>query len=244
MVLLFNLSTLPNDIADTNVIKAELALYCITGEINGTNDVQDTGVARVLSKSWKGGEVTWANADAGNAWTNKGGDFGEDDIFKAPFVEANNWENYDVTEPVKSFLTGREPNYGFIIATAIDINEITDFSSPDRQYIASDYAASSELRPKLSITYESAGISNFISSTVLNNKISVTITPQEVKFYVPFQGSYTVTLTDIKGRTITSFNGSGEKLHRIPATKLSNGMHILGITTEGKIAFTKFLFVK
>jgi len=201
-------------------------------------------VVRVLSKSWNGAEVTWANADAGNAWSNKGGDFGQDDIAKAPFVEASSWENYDVTAPVKSFLTKRSPNYGFIIATAIDLKGITDLSSPDRQYIASDYAASSELRPKLSVTYESSGINYFVSSPAFNSRISVTVTPEEIQFFIPFKGSYTVTLTDIKGRTITSFSGSGEKLHQIPAIKLSNGMHVLGVSTDGKTAFTKFLFVK
>lgn len=240
----FDLSGLPSDISDTNLNEAALSLYCITGGTNSTpSDNHDSGKVHIISKSWKNDEVTWASAEAGNAWSENGGDFEQDDIATVPFVEAGNWENYNVTSAVEAFITKRSPNYGFIIATALDLADISGESSPQRLYIASDYD-SLPLRPKLTIKYESTGISYFASPPVLNNNISIKITSEGIKFYIPFDGSYKVTLTDLKGRQIHSFNGNYKRWYQLPSSVLSTGMHIISATTEGKTAYRKFLFIK
>ena len=220
-----------------------ITLFCISGGVNTEpDDVRDSGSVRIIPRSWIESEVTWASADASNPWTNKGGDFEPEVVVTVPFVESPGWEEYNLTSAVKEFVKNPSSNFGVIIASVTDYKDIQDQKSPDRLYIASDYTDSIALRPKMTIT-TTTGIINLATTKVFNNNIILNITSEGVKFYIPFNKNYKVSISDIKGRQLFSFSGNNEGWHQISSLKLSTGMHIISINTEGKIAFRKFLFV-
>lgn len=207
-------------------------------------DLLDSGSICFISRSWDVKEVTWIKADASNNWNNIGGDYIQEVIATTEFLDPFNWENYTVTSAIKEFIKNPDTNYGLLVAARYDYINDTTISTPDRIYISSEYDVDS-LRPKLTIKYNpSIGIINFSSATIFNNRILMNIASEGVKFYIPFNKVYTVSILDIKGKQLISFSDNHAGWHQISSSKLSTGMHIIRIRTEGETAFRKFLFIK
>lgn len=81
-------------------------------------------------------------------------------------------------------------------------------------------------------------------SEIISNLIVFKKTSEYFMVYVPFEGSYTVTISDVHGKRISSFTSSGKKQWYNISKSLSSGIHILSISTSKKIFAKKFCFVR
>jgi hypothetical protein len=234
----FDLSVLPQDVTAGVIQKAELSLFCAysTGE-------EAAGSLRLLTKAWNVSEVTWENATASVPWTTPGGD-NSGQVSQTPFGPVESWDTYDVKYAIRLFLLNPATNFGFLIGCLDDFNNVMDAHCPNQQYISSDNSEFQDLRPRLILTYDTDGIINLLSSNVNGKEILVNRTPENIKLFIPFNKSYKVSFSDIKGRNILSFNGNKEKWHHIPANSLSAGMHIISISLDGQAVHKKFLMIR
>jgi len=244
VIIKFDLSTLPSQVQDIYVKKAELSLFNANSGKTRVREDGDSVSVKVCAKPWNESQVTWLTASTGTPWTTPGGDFASGIISTRAFSDNGTWETYDVTPAIKTFLKTPSANHGLIIAGTIDFKGILTTSTPHRQYASSEFTDVPGMGPKLAITYNTSAISYTAPANLLGKNISVHVNAERVKFFVPLKNSYAVTVSDIKGRQIRSFKAAGEAWFQVPAAMLSNGMHIISISTEGTKASTKFLFVK
>ncbi len=82
-----------------------------------------------------------------------------------------------------------------------------------------------------------------VSLNGINKNILIDKSVHNLKVYIPFNDAYSVSITNVQGRTMYSFQDTREKWHDIPKGTLAPGMHIIGVITEGKSAFSTFLFI-
>lgn len=211
------------------MVNSFLSLYSVGGGADNKSASIYT-----ISRSWNANEVTWMNANSNNEWMNYGGDYNVTPLATVPFVENGNWETYNVTTAIREFIENPGSNHGFII--------VNNDTCLDRVYAASENGTDS-LGPKLTIT-SSTGIINLATIKIIDNNITVTITSERVRLFIPFNKNYKVSILDIKGRLLISFSANHAGWHQISSSKLSTGMHIIRIRTEGETAFRKFLFIK
>ncbi len=62
--------------------------------------------------------------------------------------------------------------------------------------------------------------------------------------YMPFAGSYNVTITDVQGKQIASFNTSNGRGWYAMQGALSSGMHLVSVKTPGRTIVSKVWFVR
>ena len=203
-------------------------MYFFQGEFTG-----EVCSLFIYQKSWDVAAATWEIAKTNVPWDNPGGDCKRDFITVVPFTDTNSWEEFDATEIVRYSISNPDSNYGLFLKTGL--------GNIERRYYSSDYSVDS-LRPKLTITTSTA-ITNDLATKVLNNFITMTITPESIKFFIPFRGNYEVSLFDIKGRNRVSFSGYNKKWHEVPALTLSEGLYVLSVKNNDRTACRKFLFV-
>ena len=145
----FDLEYLQNiGITDTNKIDSvKLELYFYSGA-PGCPTPNDLCSLYVCTKEWDVNYVTWINAMETIPWDKRGGDYKDEPECKAVCVRVYNWEIYDVTSVIKSFISNPGSNYGFVII----VDEVSD--AQGRTYHSSEYAADPTLRPKLTVYYK------------------------------------------------------------------------------------------
>lgn len=190
-----------------------------------------------LIKEWDESSVTWLNSDANTLWDSAGGNF---DIYteaKTTYAAEMSWENYDVTEIVKDFVSGT-PNNGFIVFP--DIKDGND----GRMYPSSEYSAEDSLRPKLTITYENTAINysnkgiEGIKNIVINKNGSI------IKLFIPFENSYRIGFYNASGNTLEVLNGRGKQWHSINSESLSNGIYFIRIFSDKKNLSGKYIHIR
>lgn len=113
----FDLSSVPFDAED--VTEATLNLYAIDGEaiFQGAFRNPNPGAAAdvqawVASEAWVEDEVTWATQPGAGALA---GSTVVDDV--------EQWVRIDVTQAVRDWLSGAEPNYGFVVRMAEEVRD-------------------------------------------------------------------------------------------------------------------------
>ena len=62
--------------------------------------------------------------------------------------------------------------------------------------------------------------------------------------YIPFEGNYTVTISDVHGRTLSSFSTGGNKQWYDVSKPVTSGVHIVSVEYSDKTFVKKFWFVK
>lgn len=214
--------------------------------------VEETHICSLftLSRDWNVDEVTWNKADASTEWANidpdtkvenkpegtkGGGDWNAGAIATAKCAEADNWEVYDITDALKNILKNPDTYFGFAAKPYWDNTGRTYKSSEDSEQAK---------RPKLTVRYDDTDeIINIVSFNGINKNILIDKSSQNLKVYIPFEDAYSVSISNVKGRTIYSFQGNSKTWHQVPKGTLAPGMHIIGIRTAGTSVFSKFLFV-
>ena len=162
-----------------------------------------------LTKDWEESSVTWSRP-----WTTGGGDFEAQALASSTNSAYNVWEDYDITSAVKNMVESGGNNYGFIFKF--------DSMTPKKGVsIWSSEGSQEANRPKLTITYDPPVEIIPIPKPMTN--ISV--------------GPYKVSIVNLQGREITSFEIDDiAQLSQVKST-LSSGMHIVNIQTSGKNSF-------
>ncbi len=232
---IFNLSSI--SVSSDNINKVTFSSYFLGGfQDNG----EKTHLYRMI-KEWKPDEATWVHAKKGEMWNpgadtlEQGGAFTEEDAAETGYAQPNEWEEYDITEILKYFLDHPDENYGFIIISDEDYNNV------QRLYRSSDFTDTISQRPKLTIEYGTAV--TYFPQTGLKDKINLTITNSSVRFSLSFNNSI-VTISNAKGRKIVSFRENHRNSYEIPLSMLSNGVHLLNIKYNYRSDTIKFIVVK
>ena len=65
-----------------------------------------------------------------------------------------------------------------------------------------------------------------------------------ILLFIPFDGRYTASINDTKGRRVLLFHGMGKNWIEAPIPSLSQGMYLLYITNSEGSAFSTFQFVR
>lgn len=142
---------------------------------------------------------------------------------------------------MKEFYQIPEKNYGFFIYPASDDGAN---SVPSRSYAASE-AATDTIRPKLTIQYDdSDGIITSYSINHLLKGIKIIRGTEEIKFYIPFEEIYSVSMFRINGKKTVSLEGSDKRWYKISTKEFSNGLLIINVKVNGNIYSKKILWVK
>jgi len=113
----------------------------------------DTAKAYKVTNQWLEGDgestgVTWDYRDksAPEAWNVVGGDY-DTATYGSFNVKSTGWYSMDLTSLVQEWLDGSSPNYGIIL---VPKNAPV---SHENIYLSSENTLSTNLRPKLTITY-------------------------------------------------------------------------------------------
>ena len=143
-LLRFNLGTVP---AGARVMSASLELYSNTNSWGSTTiDVHR------LSMDWEEGDesggtgpgANWTERQTGVAWGSAGGDYEPGAAAGAVTPGGLGWVTWDVTDLVNDWVSGRSPNYGFLLAPTENYKG-AEFDSSD--------ATDPTTHPRLTITY-------------------------------------------------------------------------------------------
>ncbi|NUT33989.1 MAG: DNRLRE domain-containing protein [Hamadaea sp.] len=130
--------------AGANVVNAQLRMWTAYnhGATDGTVDVHK------LTRGWNETAATWNKSDASSPWTTPGGDF--DPVALSSFNGFTNdpeWEHWDVTGAVKTWLATPQNNHGLLL-------KMRDESvSTQRAIMHSSETSEALLRPTLAVTY-------------------------------------------------------------------------------------------
>ena len=245
---LSNITGLP---VNANITEITFSVYYLEGDTGETGKVCSLFV---ISKYWNSTEVTWNNATKTDKWEQldldtKYYDYDLEDTVQYPgggdrilpyaavasvATATNPWETYTVTAAMKKYIKNPGAFYGLYLKPYLD--------NGGRWYASSEHAEEDK-RPKLTIKYSGTGISLNHIPEITSQKL-IKITPKMVHVHIPLNNQYLVTILDLKGRTIYSFNGYGKKWYQVPKTKLNNGMNILCITNSHSKIIQNFLVVK
>ena len=108
--------------ADAQVVDAQLRMWN-TYLYPGTDTDEYVDVYR-LTKAFDETTATWQRASAADAWTTAGGDY--DTSWKAGFNGFTNdpeWEAWEVTAPVKGWITNPASNYDFLMRMRDEVGQ-------------------------------------------------------------------------------------------------------------------------
>jgi hypothetical protein len=201
-------------------------MFFFKGEYTG-----ETCSLFTYTRPWNVSTATWNQADSGVKWISPGGDFKRDFVAWTPFADSLTWENFNVTQHVREFLQNPDSSFGFFLKTG--------YNNIERRYYSSDYEVDS-LRPKLTITTSTA-ITNKFSQHDIGNVIQLKSMSKMVTFTVPFEGYYTISILNIKGRRIYVVNGSEKKSYSITMDNQSSGVYVIQVKYSSKFTSGKFL---
>ncbi len=209
-----------------------------------------------MSKPWNSSEVTWNNATKTEKWeqldrdaryySDEVGDTvefpgGGDRIFPcaatAPVANiVRRWETYTITQELQKYIKNPSTFYGLYLKP---------YMENTGRYYASSECLEQDKRPKLTIKYSGTGIiSDAQSKNALYNNLFIDISSKKVHIFIPFQGDYLVSIVDLKGRTLYSFNGYNSQWYSIPKSVLSSGLNILRVSNSDRYILKNFVFIK
>lgn len=103
-----------------------------------------------VTKDWVELQATWNSYRTGNLWTTPGGDFVTDGAASATVpASTGQWMTWTVTDIVKSWVQGDQPNYGFLLR---DPNEDQVGTDSDVDFASRENTAL-DLRPVLKVDW-------------------------------------------------------------------------------------------
>ncbi|GAA1874239.1 golvesin C-terminal-like domain-containing protein [Asanoa iriomotensis] len=132
--------------ADARVVDAQLRMFN-TSLFPGTDTDEYIDVYR-LTKTFDETTATWQRASTATAWTTAGGDY--DTSWKAGnngFTNDPEWATWDVTPPVKGWVSTPTSNTGFLLRMRDEVGATA------RAMLLSSESEEPLLRPTLEVTY-------------------------------------------------------------------------------------------
>lgn len=97
---------------------------------------------------------------------------------------------------------------------------------------------------------DESGVFSIGPTSIINNlseankMITIRKNSQSYSIYLPFSGNYTVAISDVQGKLLTSFTtANGIGWYNVPAS-LSSGMHIVSIKTPGRTINRRFWYMR
>ena len=142
----FDLSGIPYSTEEVLVAEATLNLRVKSR----TNQSTMLAAACAISRPWASGETTWVDADLSSLWSEPGCNGPEDRAQDcSPVVQLDQvdaWMSFDVTEAVRSWLSGDSVNNGLIVKSRSG-------GSVSYSFISSDDENNAPLRPFLKIVF-------------------------------------------------------------------------------------------
>jgi len=183
-IILFDMSAVP---IDTNITSATFYLYKHPfGE--GTRTI---GLHRVNS-SWGESGVSWISTGNGSDWATAGGEFAAERsaVKDVSASSSEDWVSWNVTRDVVNFLADPGSNNGWIV------KDEDETAATGAEWAFSSKESSESERPKLVLTYETAGEENKTTPTnELPAKSTSTVELTSFSGYVT-QGTITSTVFD------------------------------------------------
>jgi exo-beta-1,3-glucanase (GH17 family)/putative ubiquitin-RnfH superfamily antitoxin RatB of RatAB toxin-antitoxin module len=158
-VMIFDLSSYKT--TDT-ISKAILSLYWYYPA--AATRTSDTVVEVYRPVEWDPKYVTWNNRASGTPWSNPGGSWYDNNgvsqgttpyaslTFSASKVPDNKYYDFDVTQLVQEYVSGKYKNTGFFLKTKTESGNYIAFYSSE--------ASNAAQKPKLAITTASAAVDN------------------------------------------------------------------------------------
>ncbi|MBL9113959.1 MAG: DNRLRE domain-containing protein [Verrucomicrobiaceae bacterium] len=145
-MLQFDLSSIPTGAVITS---AQLVLT----KTGGATVTQNVDLYRVTNTWTEGtqngsaGAASWSQRQSGTSWTSAGGDYNSTADASVP-VSTNGNYTWDIASLVQGWVNGSIANNGIMLASP-------DTGGDNSQQFASDENATSTIRPKLEVTYNS-----------------------------------------------------------------------------------------
>jgi len=197
VLIKFDLSIIPNGSTITN---AKMSLY--TSKITescctpGVMMAQGTKYVYQSSTPWSENSVNWTNQPTSSTSI----------AATCTKTAVKVWEDYDVTNSIKTMFSNPNSNYGFVVKCA----ENAEFGI---MMMSSQYNTDKTFRPKLTVTYEP-------KSNIIQHKIENRIIPAK---------EYNILVFNVQGKQISSFKIKNiNELNSI----LPVGMHIVTINSQ------------
>ncbi|SCL69514.1 DNRLRE domain-containing protein [Micromonospora peucetia] len=132
--------------ADAQVVGAELRMY--NTYLYPGDDTDEFVDVHRLTRPFDETTASWTKANATTAWTTPGGDY--DTTWKAGFNGFTNdpeWATWDVTSPVKGWVSAPTSNNGLLLRMRDEVNQTA------RAMLLSSEGQEPLLRPTLEVTY-------------------------------------------------------------------------------------------
>jgi len=204
-----------------------LSFYVFDHGIQEGTSGQPNNYAKSLYRildSWEENSVTWDNLPA---FSNAALDNNSNTAVKV-------WEDYTVTSAIKDIIEDNGDNSGFILKFPYE----DDFTGAR---IRSSEAPEQSERPRLTVTYNlDTEIDHF--SSVGSIHVVVKQTYESILLCIPFMGL--ITISDVKGRTLTSFRTDGQRQwYRLPRP-FSSGIAVITIRNSEKTFVDKTVFLQ
>jgi hypothetical protein len=122
---------------------------------------------------------------------------------------------------------------------------VPDEVSANCKIRVSAYDAAGNVGNNLSGTFEIEPATNIIyHPEKAGNLIKLKRFAGSFQVYIPFSGEYIVTVSDLHGKTLSTFTTSADRNWYTISQVLPSGMHILSIKTAEKTFVEKFWFVR
>jgi hypothetical protein len=191
--------------SNAQVTAAKLEIYRF-GAIFGDNnnwDMDATIQVRKITESWSSSTATWDNLS--DSYDQTVIDFDE------YTTGVKDWFEFDVTETIGGFVSNPETNFGFMVFSD---NEVPTTSSGSLSKFHNAEAATSSLRPKLTITYDASNIVHKVKDislfdlSVYNSARFVFTTPTEMSADVTVYSSDGSVLKKIRNKRFTAGENS------------------------------------
>ncbi len=152
------------------------------------------------------------------------------------YADASTWEEYDVTEMVKKFMSGTS-NYGFLIIPDEAVG------NTGRNYISSDNTDLKENRPKLTITYETTAIINSVTGFDAMTNVNLKRVGNQLELYVPYGNFYQIYFSNASGQTIKTIKGNGKKWYSLNCDDFSKGLYFISVVSISQQISAKYLHI-
>lgn len=149
----------------------------------------------IITKNWDPKTAKW-----NTPWTKPGGDFEQTPLASCNNNQLKKWEEFDVTQAIKDFLTGElKQNHGFMV--------IFKTKDPGKavQYKAAKNV-NQTFRPKLTITYKDQTPIKKITNSLLKRGVTVQVCNRHITINsgnIPIKN---VTLYDLSGKIVLAKN--------------------------------------
>jgi len=180
-----------------------------------------------LSKDADFSTMSWNVYKKGEQWEKPGGDFDEKTKVETKYAaKPDDWEDYNVTEMVKGWISEPSKNKGFILVA----DENPEANNTGRKYYSSENSAKDK-RPQLVIDYKNSAI-QFKTGPGFYQSVTLHCTRNRVTIESPKARICDIFLFDAKGKMVESFRGISAFKSSVPLHALGNGVYSIAVATE------------